>query len=271
MRTLKRDMERYDEESREFAHEDDENLGDFDESKGWKTVQNEVFMAPPYLILFSSLIGLGSQIVVLLFLVIMACIAYTLYISRGAVLNTFFVGFAVTSFISGFMSGTYYKWAHANQTAPGKGMHSFLTTPPGMFQSPLGPLGGGNSRLGGGRGSSRGKGHGGMRGGGGSRSQWKIAMVCNIGLAPIIFGMVGMPLHILAMWYDTVHALDTYTILKMWSLFFMVSILSVIGTIVGRNVTVFEAPPCRVALAPGAPPPRSSILFHPIVIMLFSG
>ncbi|CAO2835334.1 unnamed protein product [Amaranthus hypochondriacus] len=105
MRTLRNDYAKY-------AREDDdlESLErDVNEESGWKLVHGDVFRPPRYLALLSAVIGTGAQLATLILLVIILAIVGMLYIGRGAIVTTFIVCYAFTSFISGYVSGGIYS------------------------------------------------------------------------------------------------------------------------------------------------------------------
>ncbi|CAM8930966.1 unnamed protein product [Rhodiola kirilowii] len=105
MRTLRNDYAKY-------AREDDdlESLErDVSEESGWKLVHGDVFRPPRNLALLSALVGIGAQLALLVLLVILLAIVGMLYIGRGAIVTTFIVCYALTSFISGYVSGGMYS------------------------------------------------------------------------------------------------------------------------------------------------------------------
>ncbi|KAG6475347.1 hypothetical protein ZIOFF_064565 [Zingiber officinale] len=105
MRTLRNDYAKY-------AREDDdlESLErDVSEESGWKLVHGDVFRPTQNLALMSALVGIGAQLATLVLLVILLAIIGTLYIGRGAIITTFIVCYALTSFISGYVSGGLYS------------------------------------------------------------------------------------------------------------------------------------------------------------------
>ncbi|KAF6148113.1 hypothetical protein GIB67_024004 [Kingdonia uniflora] len=105
MRTLRNDYAKY-------AREDDdlETLErDASEESGWKLVHGDVFRPPRNLVLFSAVVGTGAQLAMLVLLVILLAIVGMLYIGRGAIVTTFIVCYALTSFISGYVSGGLYS------------------------------------------------------------------------------------------------------------------------------------------------------------------
>eukprot|EP00252_Welwitschia_mirabilis_P021821 TRINITY_DN5713_c0_g1_i1.p1 TRINITY_DN5713_c0_g1~~TRINITY_DN5713_c0_g1_i1.p1 ORF type:complete len:588 (-),score=64.12 TRINITY_DN5713_c0_g1_i1:366-2129(-) len=105
MRTLRNDYAKYAQE------EDDlESLErDVIEESGWKLVHGDVFRTPRNLMFLSALVGTGSQLAMLVLIVILLAIVGMLYIGRGAIVTTFIVCYALTSFISGYVSGGLYS------------------------------------------------------------------------------------------------------------------------------------------------------------------
>ncbi|KAJ9158927.1 hypothetical protein P3X46_024470 [Hevea brasiliensis] len=105
MRTLRNDYAKY-------AREDDDLDSlerDVSEESGWKLVHGDVFRPPRNLVLLSALVGTGAQLALLVLLVILLAIVGTLYIGRGAIVTTFIVCYALTSFITGYVSGGMYS------------------------------------------------------------------------------------------------------------------------------------------------------------------
>ncbi|XP_059447795.1 transmembrane 9 superfamily member 1 [Corylus avellana] len=105
MRTLRNDYAKY-------AREDDdlETLErDVSEESGWKLVHGDVFRPPRSLVVLSAVVGTGAQLALLVLLVILLAIIGMLYVGRGAIVTTFIVCYALTSFISGYVSGGMYS------------------------------------------------------------------------------------------------------------------------------------------------------------------
>ncbi|KAM0061861.1 putative nonaspanin (TM9SF), MFS transporter superfamily [Helianthus debilis subsp. tardiflorus] len=105
MRTLRNDYAKY-------AREDDDLDSlerDVSEESGWKLVHGDVFRPPRNLALLSAVVGTGAQLALLILLVILFAIVATLYIGRGAIVTTFIVCYALTSFVSGYVSGGMYS------------------------------------------------------------------------------------------------------------------------------------------------------------------
>ncbi|XP_047980576.1 transmembrane 9 superfamily member 1-like [Salvia hispanica] len=105
MRTLRNDYAKY-------AREDDdlETLErDANEESGWKLVHGDVFRPTQSLAVLSAVVGTGAQLATLVLLVIILAIVGMLYIGRGAIVTTFIVCYAFTSFIAGYVSGGMYS------------------------------------------------------------------------------------------------------------------------------------------------------------------
>lgn len=54
------------------------------DDSGWKQVRGDVFRRPPHILLYSALIGTGTQLILLASIVILAALAGSLYVDRGA-------------------------------------------------------------------------------------------------------------------------------------------------------------------------------------------
>lgn len=103
LRTIKRDYARYDKE---------DGLGDFDrdigDDYGWKQLHGDVFRQPPKLMLLSSLIGIGNQLIILSAVVILYTMVGDLYVERATILTATIFLYALTSGVAGYTSASYY-------------------------------------------------------------------------------------------------------------------------------------------------------------------
>ncbi|KAJ8557815.1 hypothetical protein K7X08_004581 [Anisodus acutangulus] len=105
MRTLRNDYAKYAREN-----DDVETLErDLIEESGWKLVHGDVFRPPQNLALLSAIVGTGAQLATVVLLVIISAYFRMMYIERGAIITTFIVCYALTSFISGYVSGGLYS------------------------------------------------------------------------------------------------------------------------------------------------------------------
>ena len=110
MRTLHNDFARY-------AKEEDldvEGMQGIGEDSGWKQVHGDVFRAPDSLVLFSSMLGTGWQLLLLVLAVILYAMAGpilhgNMYEDRGEMVSTLIVCYALSSAVGGYVSGGYYK------------------------------------------------------------------------------------------------------------------------------------------------------------------
>ncbi|CAA6663835.1 unnamed protein product [Spirodela intermedia] len=93
MRTLRNDYAKY-------AREDDDL-----ETIWMEAHTRDVFRPPQNLALLSAVVGTGAQLTMLVLLVILLAIIGMLYVGRGAIITAFIVCYALTSFISGYVSG----------------------------------------------------------------------------------------------------------------------------------------------------------------------
>jgi transmembrane 9 superfamily protein 3 len=103
MRTLKKNYAKYSKPYDEL--EDDHDVG---EESGWKQVHGDVFRPPSHLVLFSSLVGTGHQLAILVLCIILLSIVDPMYSDRGTTVTAFIVCYAITSFIGGYGGGSYY-------------------------------------------------------------------------------------------------------------------------------------------------------------------
>eukprot|EP00808_Paulinella_micropora_P027172 g68421.t1 len=103
MRVLKADYARY------MNEEDDLELDRVVEESGWKLVHGDVFRPPPFLCTFAALLGTGYQLVALVFLAMLRPLLGDTYDERGLLINWMVFFYALTSFISGYSGGRFFK------------------------------------------------------------------------------------------------------------------------------------------------------------------
>ena len=104
MRTLRRDYARYSKD--EDLDDLERDLGD---EYGWKQVHGDVFRSPMYPGLFSSCIGTGCHLVIVILLAILLAIFEHVYESRGTLMSILLYVYAATSCINGFFGGALYS------------------------------------------------------------------------------------------------------------------------------------------------------------------
>lgn len=117
LRTLKKDYARYGLYDLEDGDMDDDEkealVHDKIEDAGWKQVHGDVFRGPIFLPLFAALIGTGWQLVVLTLGVILFAVMGPLHgevhEERGEVLQAIVVCYSLSSIVSGYMSGKFFK------------------------------------------------------------------------------------------------------------------------------------------------------------------
>jgi transmembrane 9 superfamily protein 3 len=104
MRTLRNDYAKY----AQHSLDDVEDLGGDESSEsGWKLVHGDVFRAPRHLPTLAALLGTGTQMALLVLFVILITIFGAAYEGRGTIITVFIVCYALTSFVSGYVSGGF--------------------------------------------------------------------------------------------------------------------------------------------------------------------
>eukprot|EP00775_Hariotina_reticulata_P013476 gene13476-13602_t len=88
----------------------DDEMGEAEEETGWKYLHGDVFRFPPNINLFSAMVGVGTQILVIALCVFGLALVGMFYpYNRGAMLSACVVLYALTAGISGYVSGLWYK------------------------------------------------------------------------------------------------------------------------------------------------------------------
>ncbi|CAI5485848.1 unnamed protein product [Closterium sp. Naga37s-1] len=101
MRVLKNDFIKYTRDD-EAAEEQEET--------GWKYIHGDVFRFPPFPSVFCALVGVGSQLLVLvLFVFALALIGVFYPYNRGAPYQACIVLYALTAGIAGYVSSSFYR------------------------------------------------------------------------------------------------------------------------------------------------------------------
>ena len=133
MRTLRRDYARYSKE--DDVDDMERDLGD---EYGWKQVHGDVFRPAASPLLFSAIVGVGSQLAVVVLFVILFAILGELYTERGSLLSTSIFMFAVTAPVNGYFGGSLYaRWvSNLGLTMALTDSHnvSFIKWPPTFWQ-----------------------------------------------------------------------------------------------------------------------------------------
>ncbi|XP_029385036.1 transmembrane 9 superfamily member 1 isoform X2 [Echeneis naucrates] len=103
MRVLKNDFARYNVEEEGAC--DDLDQGD----NGWKIIHTDVFRFPPYKSLLCAVLGVGAQFLTLATgIIVMALLGMFNVHHHGAINSAAIVLYALTSCVSGYVSGSFY-------------------------------------------------------------------------------------------------------------------------------------------------------------------
>jgi transmembrane 9 superfamily protein 3 len=124
LRTLKKDYARYglmhdleDAGGDDNAHVDEKEglvqQHEKVEDAGWKQVHGDVFRAPAFLPLFSALLGTGWQLIILtagvIFFAVLGPLHGEVHEERGEVMQAILICYSLSSIVSGYMSGKFFK------------------------------------------------------------------------------------------------------------------------------------------------------------------
>jgi hypothetical protein len=187
MRILKKDFSRY-------MEVDEDELTE--EETGWKMIHGDIFRAPPYLNLFTALIGSGAQIFftasILLVCVLIGVFKAT---KRGALLTAVIVIYALCGLAGGITAGRLFKQLK------------------------------------------------------GKNWVWNVVLTASV--LPVPLGLVFTWVNSVAWNNGSTAALPVTTIGLMLAIILFVHFpLTVVGSIVGRNITSDFVPPCRTNKVP---------------------
>eukprot|EP00587_Corethron_hystrix_P005093 CAMPEP_0113308264 /NCGR_PEP_ID=MMETSP0010_2-20120614/6768_1 /TAXON_ID=216773 ORGANISM="Corethron hystrix, Strain 308" /NCGR_SAMPLE_ID=MMETSP0010_2 /ASSEMBLY_ACC=CAM_ASM_000155 /LENGTH=488 /DNA_ID=CAMNT_0000163263 /DNA_START=176 /DNA_END=1639 /DNA_ORIENTATION=- /assembly_acc=CAM_ASM_000155 len=122
IRTLKKDFSKYSREIDEDMESLNAGNAALNEDSGWKQVHGDVFRSPPFLELFSALVGSGWQLFFIMLTVILFAVAGPIhgdvYEERGEVISATIVVYVLSSITAGYYSGAFYrKYAAKSSTA----------------------------------------------------------------------------------------------------------------------------------------------------------
>jgi len=210
MRTLRKDYARY---SKEDDMDDMErDLGD---EYGWKQVHGDVFRPAANPMLFSALIGAGSQIAVVVLFVILFAILGELYTERGSLLSTAIFVYAATAPVNGYFGGSLY------------------------------------ARMGG--------------------KVWIKQMLLSASLMPLLVCGTAFFINFIAMYYHASRAIPFGTMVAVTCIcLFVILPLTLVGTVLGRNLAGSPDYPCRINAVP-RPIPEKKWYMEPLVIIALGG
>lgn len=145
-----------------------------------------------------------------------------MYEDRGEMISTFIVCFALSSSVSGYTSGSFYR-LYLLYTLFMIYADNFFSEYRQYFTS---------ARV-------------------ESTSQWQLTMITTILLFPLIVCVMIFMINCVAIYYDTLSAIPLSVIIKMIAIWLFVSLpLSIVGTVVGRHWMGKYEPPCRVNSIP---------------------
>merc|ERR1719160_1499813 len=100
MRTLHRDLRRYNDESKEEAAEE----------SGWKLVHGDVFRAPPRAGLLAVYVGTGVQVLGMgVVLMLFAVLGFLSPSNRGGLMTALLLLFVLMGILAGYVSAVMYK------------------------------------------------------------------------------------------------------------------------------------------------------------------
>jgi len=199
MRTLRKDYARY---SKEDDMDDMErDLGD---EYGWKQVHGDVFRPAANPMLFSALIGAGSQIAVVVLFVILFAILGELYTERGSLLSTAIFVYAATAPVNGYFGGSLY------------------------------------ARMGG--------------------KIWIKQMLLSASLMPLLVCGTAFFINFIAMYYHASRAIPFGTMVAVTCIcLFVILPLTLVGTVLGRNLAGSPDYPCRINAVPRPIPEKKMV------------
>lgn len=108
MRVIKNDFTRY------MRADEDEEIGE--EETGWKLVHADVFRAPPNLSLFTSLVGAGSHLLVMTFLLLSLAVGGFFSLARrGSIVAACILLYVLCSAVGSYVSARLFKQLKGTQ------------------------------------------------------------------------------------------------------------------------------------------------------------
>ncbi|RIA05490.1 hypothetical protein BRARA_K00213 [Brassica rapa] len=244
MRTLRNDYAKY-------AWEDDdlESLErDVNEESGWKLVHGDVFRPPSSLVLLSAVVGTEFGFCLNIILAMKTWYSGLTLFRRGAIVTTFIVCYALTSFISGYVSGGMYSRSggmlYPSLLQAARNISNNIP-PLTHFQSSLMLVCSGK--------------------------HWIKCMILTASLFPFLCFGIGFVLNTIAIFYGSLAAIPFGTMVVVFVIWGFISFpLALLGTVVGRNWSGAPNNPCRVKTIP-RPIPEKKWYLTPSVVSLMGG
>jgi len=210
MRTLRKDYARYSKED-----EMDDMERDLGDEYGWKQVHGDVFRPAASPMLFSALIGTGSQLTVVVLFVVLFAILGELYTERGSLLSTAIFVYAATAPVNGYFGGSLY------------------------------------ARMGG--------------------KVWIRQMLLSAFFLPFVVCGTAFFINFIAIYYHASRAIPFGTMVAVTCIcLFVILPLTLVGTVLGRNLAGNPDYPCRVNAVP-RPIPEKKWFMEPWVIVALGG
>jgi hypothetical protein len=114
LRTLKNDIARYlqvdDMDQAEAALARAEGAYDEIDDSGWKRIRFDVFRAPKFPMVFSAIVGVGAQILMIVsFLLLLSVVGYFYPGNHGRLYVAAVFSYSITSYVAGYVSSRKYK------------------------------------------------------------------------------------------------------------------------------------------------------------------
>eukprot|EP00051_Salpingoeca_urceolata_P033279 m.20002 g.20002 ORF g.20002 m.20002 type:complete len:594 (-) comp6059_c0_seq1:73-1854(-) len=210
MRTLRKDLARYRQDD-----ELDDLERDLGDEYGWKQVHGDVFRPAALPLLFSSLIGSGSQLATVSGLLLGIAIYSDPHTGRGSLVTSAIFVYAATSPVAGYFGGGLYAR---------------------------------------------------MQG-----KDWIKQTLVTAALLPGLVCGVAFLINFIAIYYNAARAIPFGTMVMvacMW--LFVILPLTLVGSVLGRNIAGVHDVPCRVNPVP-RPIPEKKWFMEPWVIVLLGG
>ncbi len=223
------------------------------EDSGWKQVHGDVFRAPSFLPVFAAFLGTGWQLIVLTLGVILFAVAGPIHgevhEDRGEMQHAVIYCYCLSSVVSGYMSGSYFKLYNSTKSGGRGGAASGKASPD---------------------------------------SSWQAAMFLTVMIFPTIVVAILSILNWIALAYGTVNYVPFLVLLKLFLLWVFVSVpLCIVGTMAGRHAKISPPGgkkgksswfslgasdfPCRVNAIPRPIPEDVPWFGKPLNIIPFAG
>jgi len=251
LRTLRKDYARYgivyDLDAETGEDGGDERIGGAEDS-GWKQVHGDVFRAPQFLPLLAALLGSGWQLIVLtsgvIFNAVLGRFHGAVHEKRGKIWQSILVCYILSSIVSGYMSGKYFKLYYPTTQEARKNSGTVKTSASDNNKGII---------------------------------IWQKTMGLTILLLPAVCTIIVTVLNTISMTYKTINTIPFMVIVKLFFLWMFLSVpINVFGTLVGRHTKpaskLNDEFPCRVNAIPRSIP-EDGVQWYgkPIVLVMLPG